>query len=157
MTMRITDVVVEWLEMLEWEERPEVNEEEQTSSTGFVHSVGDDFSVSCYVDTHEKAGFVKLFMYFKDSKIPAAKIDEVIKFANLVNLGMPIGQLAVIPDDRILRYYTAIDVEEASLEKRHISNMLGAGLRAMERRLPQFMAICFGGKSAEEALELEEE
>ena len=156
-TMRITDVIVQWLEMQEWEERPEVDEENQTSSTGFDHSVNDDFSVTGYLDAAEKAGFIKLFMYFNDTKIPASKIDEVIKFVNLVNVGIPIGLLAVIPSKKVLRFYAAIDVEEAALEPRHISNLMGAGLRTMERRLPQFMAICFGGKTAEEALEIEPE
>ena len=155
--MRITDVIVQWLEIQEWEERPKVNEEKQTSSTGFDHSVNDDSSVTCYLDAAEKAGFIKLFMYFRDSKIPESKINEVIKFVNLVNEGIPIGHLTVISDDRVLRYYAAIDVEEAALEPRHISNLMGAGLRTMERRLPQFMAICFGGKTAEEALEIEPE
>lgn len=155
--MRITDVIVKWLEEMEWEERPKIDEEEQSSSTGFGHSVNDDFSVKCYLDAAEKVGFIKLYMYFLDSKIPASKIDEVIKFVNLVNEGIPIGHLAVIPDDRVLRFYAAIDVEEAALELRHISNLMGAGLRTMERRLPQFMAICFGGKTAEEALEIEPE
>lgn len=62
-----------------------------------------------------------------------------------------------IPDNRQLRFYAAIDVEDAAIEPQHISNMMGAGLRTMARCLPQFMAICFGGKTAEEALEIEPE
>ena len=152
--MRITDVVIEWLEEREWEERPEVNEEKQTSSTGFDYQVSDDFSVKCYLDAAENQGYIKLFMYFLDTKIPESKIKEVTKFVNMVNLGIGVGHLVVIPDDRCLRYYAGIDVEDAALEPRHISNLLNAGLRTMEKRLPQLMAICFGGKSAEEVLEL---
>lgn len=157
MSMRITDVVVEWLEFQEWEERPEVDEEEQTSSTSFGHKISDDFSVKCFFEAAEKACFIKFYMYFFDSKIPAAKVDEVIKFVNLVNSVNAIGSLAVIPDERVLRFYAAIDVEDAALEIQHLSNLLGAGLRTMEARLPQFMAICFGGKTAVEALEIEPE
>lgn len=155
--MRITEVIVQWLEGMEWEDRPEVDEEEQTSSTSFAHTVGEDFKVTCYVEAVEKIEFIKLFMYFTDSKIPESKMDEVIKFVNAVNVGIPIGHLAVVTDDRILRYYAGIDVEDAAFEPQHITNMLGAGLRALKYRLPQFMAICFGGKTAEEALEIEAE
>lgn len=155
--MRITETIVNWLEEMEWKERPEVDKEKQASSTGFTYSVNDDFSVKCYLDAAEEAEFINLFMYFVDSKIPESKINEVIKFVNLVNVEIPIGHLAVIPDDRQLRFHAAIDVEEAALEPRHISNLIGAGLRTMERRLPQFMAICFGGKTAEEAMEIETE
>ena len=155
MSMRITDVVVEWLEFQEWEERPEVNEEEQTRSTGFSTRLSDDFSVSSYFEVAEKACFFKFFMYFLDTKIPASKVEEVIKFVNLVNINCPIGHLAVIPDDRVLRYYAALDVEDSAFEIQHITNILNAGNRTMAARLPQFMAICFGGKNAEEALEIE--
>ena len=155
--MRLTGTVIQWLENEEWEERPEVDEEKLTSSLGFKHTVSDDFSVQCYFEVAEKAGFFKLFMYFLDSKIPASKIDEVVKWVNLVNIGLPVGHFVAIPDDRTLRFYAGIDVEDASFEPQHISNMLKAGLQNMEYRLPQFMAICFGGKTAEEALEIEVE
>ena len=155
--MRLTDVVVKWLEGEEWDERPDVDEENQTSSTSFSIQVSEDFSVKGYFDTNEKSCVIKLFLYFVDSKIPVSKLEEVLKWVNLVNIGLGIGQLAVIPDDRILRYYASIDVEDASLEPSHISNLMGAGFRVMEFRLPQFMAICFGGKTAEEALQIEPE
>lgn len=157
MAMRINDVLVQWLENNEWEERPEANAEEQTSSIEFRHKIGDDFSASCYFEVDENTCFFKLFMYFLDSKIPEKKLDEVIKFVNLVNLTNSIGHLAVIPDDRILRYYAAIDIEDATIETQHISNLLGAGLGTMARRLPQYMAICFGEKTAEEAVSIEVE
>ena len=155
MSMRITEVIVNWLEAQEWEERPEIDEEELTSSTGFGHIVNDDFSVKCYLEAAEKPCFIKLYMYFNDSKIPASKLAEVIKYVNLVNISIPIGLLAVIPGDKVLRFYAGIDVESASIEPQHITNMMDAGLRTMARRLPQFMAICYAGKTAEEALEIE--
>jgi hypothetical protein len=155
MTMRINDVLVEWLESNEWVERPEVNEEEQTSSTEFSHKIGDDFSAKCYFDVNENTCFFKIFMYFLDSKIPEKKLDEVIKYVNLANINTSIGHLTVIPDERVLRYYAAIDVENATIEIQHISNLLVAGLRTLAGRLPQYMAICFGEKTAEEALAIE--
>ena len=152
-SMRITSIVAQWFEEQEWEERPTVNEEKQTSSTGFGYQVSDDYSVKCYLDAAENQGNIKLFMYFNETKIPESKIKEATRFVNMVNVGIGIGHLVVIPDERCLRYYAGIDVENATLEPRHISNLLNAGLRTMEKRLPQLMAICFGGKSAEEAIE----
>jgi tetratricopeptide (TPR) repeat protein len=152
-SMRITSIIVQWFEEQEWEERPKVNEEKQTSSTGFGYQVSDDYSVKCYLDAAENQGNIKLLMYFNETKIPESKIKEATRFVNMVNVGIGIGHLVVIPDERCLRYYAGIDVENATLEPRHISNLLNAGLRTMEKRLPQLMAICFGGKSAEEAIE----
>lgn len=156
MSMKITDVIVKWLEEREWEERPEVDEEEQTSSTSFVHNVGD-FSVKCFLDAKEKAGFFKLFMYFLDSKVPEKRLGEVLYFVNEVNQSLGIGALHLIEEDRVIRYFASIDVEDAAFEPKHISNMIGAGLGIMEYRLPQYMAICYGGKTAQEALEIEPE
>lgn len=155
--MRLTEVVVNWLENQEWEERPEINEEENTSSISLAFDVGEDFSVKCFLDVSEQAGFFKLFAYYFDGKIPANRLDEVVKWANLVNRGTAIGSLQVITEERNLRFYTSIDVENATFEPQHIDNMLSAMLRVMKLRLPQMMAICHGGKTAEEALEIEPE
>jgi len=45
---RLTEVVTKWLEGMEWEERPEFNEENQTSSVSFGYKLNDDFSVKCF-------------------------------------------------------------------------------------------------------------
>lgn len=156
MSMKITDVIVKWLEEREWEERPEVDEEEQTSSTSFVHTVGD-FSVKCFLDAKEKTGFFKVYMYFLDSKMPEKHLNEVLIFVNKVNCMLNVGALQLIEDDRVARYFASVDVENAAFEPQHISNILGAGLRTMEYHLPQYMAICYGGKTAQEALEIEPE
>lgn len=151
---RITKVIQSWLKGQGWEEKPDINDEDKSSSTSFSHSVGEDFSVTCYLDAAEETEYVRMFMYFLDSKFPESKIAEVTKFVNLVNLVNGIGALTVMPN-RTLRYFAAIDVEDSALEPQHISNLLSAGLRTMEARLPQYMAICFGGKTAEEAFDIE--
>jgi hypothetical protein len=159
MSMRVNDVLVNWLELKKWEERPEVDEENQSSSTHVKHKIGDGFTVNCFITADEDAGMIKFFWYFLDSKIPASKLEEVIKFVNLVNIEIGIGHFAVIPDDTgdptYLRFYDAIYAWNAAIELQHISNLHDAGIGAMSSRLPQFMAICFGGKTAEEALEIE--
>lgn len=158
MTMPLTDVIIEWLKEKEWEERPNIHEAGRDSTTEWFHKINEDFAVLCYLEADEDNGVIKLFMYFNDSKIPATKIKEATKFANLVNVITPIGHLAVVTgDSRVLRYYASIAMDGVQLETRHISNLLDAGFRTMESRLPQLMAICVGGKTAEEAIELEPE
>ena len=149
--MRLTDTLNEWLKQEEWNEDPEIDDELQTSSTSFNFTVGD-FSLKCWFDISEKAEVLKFFAYFNDSKVPEKKLDEVQKFVTAVSNGMLLGNLQLLREDRTLRYYHAIDVENAAFEPAHITNMLNAGVRAMEFRLPQYMAICFGGKTAEEVL-----
>lgn len=153
--MRITDTIIKWLEIQEWDERPEINEEAQTSSTGFIYSIGDDLSVSCYFEAIEDAGLIKFFMYYMDSTIPESRLDEALKFVNYVNMGISVGHLAIIPDKGYLSFRASIDVEDALIEPAHINNLVEAGVRAMENRLPQFMEVCFSDKTAEVILEAE--
>lgn len=154
--MRLTEVVKQWLKEQEWEEVPEINEENQTSSTGFEYSVGD-FNLNCFFDAKEKAEVFSLYMYLLDAKVPEKRLDEITKLVNVANVNMMIGMLHLLQDERVIRYYGAIDVENAAFEPAHISNMLNAGVHAMSTWLPRYMAVCFGGKTAEEALAAEKE
>lgn len=151
---RITKVIQSWLKGRGWEEKPDIDDEKHTSSTSFTYAISDDYSVKCYLEADEESCFIKLYMYFLDSKIPESKVAEVTNFVNRVNQVNSVGALAVMRD-RTLRYFVAIDVEDSALEPQHISNLLYSGWCTLGARLPQFMAICFGGKSAEEALEIE--
>lgn len=149
--MRLTETVIKWLEEQEWEERPEVDEEKQTSSTSFIYGVGD-FRVHCCLDAAEKIEVFKFYMYFVDMKVPEPVLEEVQKFVADASVQLLLGNLQLIRDERVIRYYNSIDVEGAAFEPQHITNMLTAGGNAMERWLPKYMAICFGGKTAEEVL-----
>jgi len=151
--MRLTEVVVQWLEEQEWEERPEINEEDQTSSTSFGYKTGD-FTLKCYFEAAEEPAFFKLYVYFLESKIPESKVPEVLKWVNLVNCHYPVGGLHFITADRVIRCYHGMDYDDAAFETQHITNVFQMMVSIMEYRLPQLMAICFAGKTAEEALEI---
>jgi hypothetical protein len=149
--MRLTNVLKDWLKAKEWEEQPEIDEENQASSTGFGFTV-EDFSLQCWFEIYEKAEIFKLFMYFWDTKVPENRLDEVQKYVTALSNALRIGSLQLLRDDRVIRYCAGIDVEDASFEPAHINNLLNAGARVLEEALPKYMAICFGGKTAEEIL-----
>jgi hypothetical protein len=153
--MRLTETLKQWLKEQEWDDTPDIDDENQTSSTGFGFTVGD-FNLNCWFDISEKAEVFKFFAYFNDTKVPEKKLDEVQRFVTAVSNGMVLGNVQLLPEKRTIRYYNAIDVENAAFEPAHIQNLLNAGLRTMEIRLPQYMAICFGGKTAEEVFAEEE-
>jgi len=153
--MRLTDTLITWLKEMEWEEEPEINEEEQTSSTSFHMSAGD-FGLKSFFEVNEQAEVFKFFMYFLDTKAPEKRLDEVQKLVSAASMRMMLGNIQLLRDERVIRYYNSIDVEDAAFEPAHISNMLNAGVSAMRTNLPRYMAVCFGGKTAEEALEEEE-
>jgi len=149
--MRLTETVVKWLEEEEWEEQPEIDEEKRTSSTSFRYKAGD-FSLKCWFDVDEKLEIFKVYMYFFDTKVPIDRLDEVQKLVSAVTDKLLTGNLHLNREERIIRYYNAIDVESATFEPQHITNMLAMAGNTMERRLPNYMAICFGGKTADEVL-----
>jgi hypothetical protein len=155
-SMRLTDTLRQWLKTEEWEEAPDINAENQTSSTAFGYTI-DDFTLQCYFDASEELELFKLFMYFKDTKCPNKCLDEVQKYFAVLNVGLPIGSMHLIPSERIARFYAGIDVASASFEPGHIRNLLTAGTRTLKTVLPNYMAICFGGKTANEVLSEEQE
>ena len=149
--MRLTETLKQWLKEKEWTEEPEINEENQTSSTSFNFDLGDH-TVNCWFEINEQQEVFKLYMYFLASKAPEDKLDEVQKFISAKSVDMLLGHLQLLRDERVIRYYNAIDVENASFEPAHITNMLNAGLHTMRNQLPSYMEICFGGKTADEVL-----
>ncbi len=153
---RLTQVVAKWFAEQEWEERPEIDEEKKSSSTNFGYKLGD-FSVKCWLDVEENGQYFKIFIYFFDTKVPEAKVPEVLKWINLVNNFYRIGTMYLKTDTRVICFYHGNDYENASFETQHISNTVNYLTSALEYRLPQFMAICFGGKTAEEAWEISPE
>ena len=153
--MRLTNTLISWLKQEEWEEVPKVDEENQETSTGFEFGI-DDFSLKCYFEANEQTEVFKFYMYFFNTKVPEKNLDEIQKLVNIASLSMLLGNIQLLRDERTIRYYNSIDVEDAAFEPAHISNMLSAGVSAMKLYLPKYMAICFGGKTAEQALAEEE-
>ena len=149
--MRLTETLKQWLKEEEWTEEPEIDEEKQTSSTSFNFDLGDH-TVNCWFEINEQQEVFKLYMYFLASKAPEDKLDEVQKFISAKSVDMLLGHLQLLRDERVIRYYNAIDVENASFEPAHITNMLNAGLTTMRNQLPNYITICFGSKTADEVL-----
>ena len=152
--MRLTNTVKQWLAAKEWSEEPEINEQQQTSTTDSGISIGD-FKLKLYFEVMEKGEIFKIYVYFFDAKVPEKKLNEVQKLITGISNQMVVGTLQLLRDDRVIRYYAAIDVENAAFEPAHITNLLNASLHTMEINLPRYMAVCFGGKTADEALEMD--
>ena len=155
-SMRLTDTLRQYLKAEEWDEQPKIDEESQTSSTEFAYAI-DDFTLHGFFEVNEETEIFSLYMYFKDAKCPNKRLEEVQKYFSVLNVGLSIGCMHIRPEDRVARFYAAIDVESASFEPAHIKNLLKAGTRTLEPVLPNYMAICFGGKTADEVLSEEQE
>jgi hypothetical protein len=154
--MRLSNIVGAWLEERKWQERPQINRAEQTSSTQFYCMAGD-FSLECFLDVVEQAGVCKLFMYYLESKAPQTRFHEVLAYINKTNCGLEVGALQFVEHEQSLRYYASLDVENAAFEGQHISNLLDEGLRTMAAILPEYMALCFGDGAVEDAIRMDDQ
>ena len=148
---RLTGVLQQWLDEQGWEEKPEFNPENQISITSFGQTV-DDFSLQGFFEISEEAEFFKYFLYFRCAKAPENRLDEVQEFVNAMGCDEGLGSLQLLRNERIIRYYNAIDVTDAAFVPAHITNVFNTSSRAMSNSLPMYMAVCFGDKTAEEAL-----
>lgn len=153
--MRLTNTVKQWLAEKEWSEEPVIDEQQQTSTTNSGITIGD-FKLKLFLEVMEKEEIFKIYAYFFDAKVPEKKLAEVQRLISEISSQMVVGTLQLLRDDRVIRYYGAIDVENAAFEPAHITNLLNAGMVTMKNNLPRYIAVCFGGKTAEEALEMED-
>ena len=149
--MRLTDTLKQWLTDGDWQEEPVVDEVNRTSSTSFDITAGD-FSLKCYFDVSEKTELFKFYAYFLAVKAPEQQLAEAQKFVTAINIELLLGQLQLVRDKRTIRYYHAIDVKNVAFEPAHIFNLLHTGAQVMEDWLPKYLAICFGGMTAEEVM-----
>ena len=149
--MRLTNTLNDWLQQNEWSEVPVIDEVDNSSSLAFDFSI-DDFSLKCFFEINENHEIFKLYMYCLNSKCPEKCLGEVQKLVTKISNTRYIGSLQLMSDDRVIRAYAAIDVENASFEPAHIQNLLNACANIMAESLPKYMAICFGGKTAEDVL-----
>ena len=81
-------------------------------------------------------------------------MDAVYELVNAMNVEMPIGTFHVLSEKRRVRFYAAIDVEDAEFSAAMIHNLMGAVGRQLADKLPRLAALCFGGKSVAEAMEM---
>ncbi len=147
---RLTDVVRAWLKEMEWDDEPELDNQNGKSSTSL--SIGlEDYSVKVFCEVVEPIEVFQLFMYYFDLKITPKRIGAAREFVEQVNLGMLLGQgqIPISEDVGTLRYLSSVDVEQAAFEPRHISNMLFAAETFMKKRIPQIESICKGKSPAD--------
>ena len=90
------------------------------------------------------------------NRIPENRLFEVKSYLAKINTLPLIGHLQLLEDDRLIRFYSSIAVEDASFEPNHIGNLLNNAIFRMEMVVPQIMAISFGDKSAQEILDINE-
>ena len=86
-------------------------------------------------------------------RAPEAHRVKVAEYVARANYGLRIGNFEFDIRDGEVRYKVSVDVEGGTLTNTMIDNMVVAGLSTMDRYFDGFMMVCYGGKSAEEAID----
>ena len=67
--MRLAEKVQEWIYSLEWEDKIEVDEDNQTSQVNFKYRINEQ-SFNVWVETDEQTDVVKAYIYAPFKVIP---------------------------------------------------------------------------------------
>ncbi len=55
--------------------------------------------------------------------------------------------------EHVVRYYYGLNVDGAAFEPAYCANIYSDGIGALKNFLPRYMAVCFGGRSVDEAMD----
>lgn len=123
---------------------------------------GHPHAITCYLRYNGIIYYV-IFREFEDvevlqmqviapTTVPLESRLEVSHFLTRVNGGFKLGFLAMDMDDGSVCFTLGYDLEGISQSAENVFNMIHCGLQSIERYFPCIMSICYGGKSAIEAL-----
>ncbi|MTJ09805.1 MULTISPECIES: YbjN domain-containing protein [unclassified Anabaena] len=98
-----------------------------------------------------------LFYVMMPFKIPEESRNTIAEFITRANYGLRVGNFEMDYEDGEVRYKTCIDFGGETLTNGYIKNTMYPGLKTMERYLPGFLSIVYGGKTPEEAISVLEE
>ncbi|NET68527.1 MAG: YbjN domain-containing protein [Moorea sp. SIO1G6] len=98
-----------------------------------------------------------LFYVMMPFKIPEESLNTIAELITRANYGLRVGNFEMDYEDGEVRYKTCIDFEGEILTKGYIKNAVYPALKTMERYVPGFLSVVYGGQTPEEALAVLEE
>jgi hypothetical protein len=91
------------------------------------------------------------------NNVPEDKRPTAAEFLTRANYGLRIGNFEMDMEDGEVRYKVSVDVEGSQLTPIMVKNMIGTGVKTMDRYFAGLMAICYTGQSAKDTIEQIEE
>lgn len=144
---KILDTVEKWLK-----ERDGKYEKDKKNNLIKIRVEGDHTAYHMVFAAKEKEQELILYVMFPDD-IPESKRLAVAEYLTRANYGLPIGNFQLDMDDGELRFKVGVDITGSDLVPTMLSNMVfSVAQPTMDKFYPGIMAICYGDKSAEEAI-----
>ena len=124
--MPITAALSEWLKQEEWEDEIDVKEGRKFAQVVTSVTINDQ-SHRMFLEANETNQWFSVYLY-SPIKVPPAKMGEMTRLINRVNMRLGLGRLACPDDDEAnpVQFLARIDVEGGVLEPKQIGNLVGA-------------------------------
>ena len=112
-----------------------------------VESSNSKIEYQCFFNTFEESGLITMSIYYLDHEIPAKNLSKAKDLILQSNLNCFVGQFQLANEDKFLRYYSAVDLEDIeAIDPRLIGNMFHAGNQFMGGFIDQFIKIAIKAK-----------
>ncbi|MBK7301094.1 MAG: YbjN domain-containing protein [Moraxellaceae bacterium] len=147
---KLFDVALEWLTEDDWR----YTENEHGNGDKYTRSSysGSNSNFELVLDAKEEIQVFFVYVYFP-LKVPEKHRLAVSELITRINYGLKIGNFEFDMNDGDIRYKASVDVEGSDLVTKMIHNMVMASLSTSNTYVPAVMHICYGNKTAVEALD----
>jgi hypothetical protein len=143
----VLSTVVQFLSEEDWNYN--VFEGEDMLTLGFQ---GQSGSWRCLASVDEEREWLTFYSALP-ANVPSEKRPAIAEFVTRANFGLVLGNFELDFEDGEVRFKTSIDVEGGDLTTKMVENLIYSNVLAMDRYFPGLMAVLYGNKSAQQALE----
>ena len=148
--MRLAAKVQEWIEKREWEDKVEVDEENQRSRINFTYDINEQ-PFDFWFETDENKEHLELYLYYP-FKVKKDKLKDFVLLLNFIHSKSSIGGFCVLANRRI-QYRHFIDVENAEPSIEMINNMVGAGESIVTEWFEEMTLVALTSKTTREIID----
>ena len=139
----ITYALMRWAKSLGFQDSIEIDPDGNGAQWELtVESSNSKIEYQCFFNTFEESGLITMSIYYLDHEIPAKNLSKAKDLILQSNLNCFVGQFQLANEDKFLRYYSAVDLEDIeAIDPRLIGNMFHAGNQFMGGFIDQFIKI----------------
>ena len=144
----ITYALMRWAKSLGFQDSIEIDPDGNGAQWELtVESSNSKIEYQCFFNTFEESGLITMSIYYLDHEIPAKNLSKAKDLNLQSNLNCFVGQFQLANEDKFLRYYSAVDLEDIeAIDPRLIGNMFHAGNQFMGGFIDQFIKIAIKAK-----------
>ena len=144
----ITYALMRWAKSLGFQDSIEIDPDGNGAQWELtVESSNSKIEYQCFFNTFEESGLITMSIYYLDHEIPAKNLSKAKDLILQSNLNCFVGLFQLANEDKFLRYYSAVDLEDIeAIDPRLIGNMFHAGNQFMGGFIDQFIKIAIKAK-----------